>query len=636
MPKPTKESQLSKETQKRIDRHHVASAQRALAAEVIAFESLSGPVKNATYELVQHVTLAPEAGRVQAAHAGIKQASTALQANYEQAAKASLSHARRLAMLQVESEAVEAQALIKQLMGVEVDLGGLMQIMGDEALDSATASAAANSVATKWQNSKLARIASSQLQGEAASKLLQGLANNGAVQSTVDLHASTLSFGAYGAQHHKAWNELAPGSKQPLAFKRPVEPVPFPLEPRDEDSPFGSGPETGLPYGWGEAMMQIWSAILDRKTCPTCWALDGSMVPIGKDWPGAGKPPLHPRCRCIPIALFVPEALSRKLPGIQIDYDQLKADIRDYMRGSSLKLGEGARHARSYIEEALQGKSPAVLTKRLQDRRGYFPGPNNPPKPKPPKGGPILPSSAQRKAEAAKKAAEKEAAAQARARLAAERAKVKAEQAAAREKLIAESADFASKHGKTVGDFSIAKTKLAGSPVYDLVGGQHLGDGDLEIIRNGRKLTVTIKTAVGDVARYYDLDGLSVEHAYLFLNEAAQGKGLGTKIVLAQAEQYRKLGLKTVHLDAVDVGRYNWPKMGFRPPPETERKLVSGFRRWARKQGIEVPDSLETAPQIARFSAKGQKLGKEYLLKHSGMAKVNGYSATVDEILMSR
>lgn len=390
--KPKNQSQLSKATKARIDAHHAASAQRALGAEIIAFESLNGPVKGATYELVQHVAAAPDAQKVQAAQAGIKQVSTTLQQNYEQAAVKSLGHARKLAMMQVESEAVEAQALLKQLMGVDIDLGQLMQIMGDDVADAATASSAATSAASKWQNSKLAQIGSSQLQGEAANQMVKALANNGAMQPVLELHASTLSFGAYGAQHTKAWNELAPGAKQPIGLKNPVEPVPWPLPPAEGDSPFDSGPEQGLPYGWGEGMMQIWSAILDRKTCATCWSLDGSMVPIGKEWPGFGKPPAHPRCRCIPVTLFIPEALSVKLPGIQIDYGQLKADIKDYMRGSSLKLGEGARHARAYIAEALQGQSPSVLTKKLLERKSYFPAPGKP-GPKPPKGGPILPST---------------------------------------------------------------------------------------------------------------------------------------------------------------------------------------------------------------------------------------------------
>lgn len=385
MAKPTKESQLSEATKKRIDAHHVASAQRAVAAEVIALEKLGDPVKAATSELIQRVAVVPDAQKHSTAVSALTSTSKNLEQAYEQAAMTSLGHARRLAMMQVESEALEAQAILKQLTGADVHLGALAEIIMDAELDAAKAHAAAGSMASKWSNSQLQQIATSQLKGEAAGQVLRRIAAvNGGMQSTVDLHASTLAFGGYGQQHTKAWNEIAPAAKRPMALRRPVDPVPFPLPPTDEEG-FGTGGETGLPYGWGEGMMQIWSAILDRKTCPICFELDGNMVPIGKPWPGVGEPQAHPRCRCIPVTMFVPEAMSNRLPGIQIDYAELKADIKDYMQASTIQLGLGARHAQDYIREALQTTSPQALTRRLVERRGYFP---NKPKPKAPKGGP--------------------------------------------------------------------------------------------------------------------------------------------------------------------------------------------------------------------------------------------------------
>lgn len=41
-----------------------------------------------------------------------------------------------------------------------------------------------------------------------------------------------------------------------------------------------------------------WNAILDPKTCPVCWALDGTEAPFPAAFP-QGPPPLHPYCRCI-------------------------------------------------------------------------------------------------------------------------------------------------------------------------------------------------------------------------------------------------------------------------------------------------------------------------------------------------
>lgn len=43
-------------------------------------------------------------------------------------------------------------------------------------------------------------------------------------------------------------------------------------------------------------ILKVWDAVLDRRTCPTCSSLDGTIVALGE--PFAIEQPAHPRCRC--------------------------------------------------------------------------------------------------------------------------------------------------------------------------------------------------------------------------------------------------------------------------------------------------------------------------------------------------
>lgn len=44
-----------------------------------------------------------------------------------------------------------------------------------------------------------------------------------------------------------------------------------------------------------------WSAALDDRTCPVCWAMHGTITPVGEDFA------THPNCRCSPEPVLVPE-----------------------------------------------------------------------------------------------------------------------------------------------------------------------------------------------------------------------------------------------------------------------------------------------------------------------------------------
>jgi len=62
---------------------------------------------------------------------------------------------------------------------------------------------------------------------------------------------------------------------------------------------------------WFPAMLKMWDATLDRKTCPRCERLDGKIRPWGVDFSGHAEPPVHGRCRCVCIFVASPLFLGR-------------------------------------------------------------------------------------------------------------------------------------------------------------------------------------------------------------------------------------------------------------------------------------------------------------------------------------
>ena len=47
-----------------------------------------------------------------------------------------------------------------------------------------------------------------------------------------------------------------------------------------------------------------WSALLDHRTCPICKSLDGTYFEPGDSALAELKPPIHPNCRCILVAVL--------------------------------------------------------------------------------------------------------------------------------------------------------------------------------------------------------------------------------------------------------------------------------------------------------------------------------------------
>lgn len=107
-------------------------------------------------------------------------------------------------------------------------------------------------------------------------------------------------------------------------------------------------------------LFKVFSAILDRLTCPRCIRADGEIVEANKPFK-AGTPPLHPNCRCIVEHLIVPK--PERLEDIAIDYELFKQELADVIAENRIISD---RQALKFASESLGDKrSPVVLTKRF-------------------------------------------------------------------------------------------------------------------------------------------------------------------------------------------------------------------------------------------------------------------------------
>lgn len=226
-----------------------------------------------------------------------------------------------------------------------------MPAHGGAEVDAAAGHQTGMSMAAAWGQTATAAITLWRRNGADPSALPRITVDTPAIEHRIERHAVTQSLDAYNDEVRHAWKRLA-------------------LDDSGDDS------EEGLPYGWRHTTFRVWSAVIDRKTCKHCFALDGEMVPVGKEFSGDSTSPLHPFCRCQELAVVVPEFAQRKLPGVQIDYQQLKADVQDYFR--TVEPGAlGRSHIGDYLHQAVIGArartSPETLLTKLHSRvsQGY-------------------------------------------------------------------------------------------------------------------------------------------------------------------------------------------------------------------------------------------------------------------------
>jgi hypothetical protein len=119
-----------------------------------------------------------------------------------------------------------------------------------------------------------------------------------------------------------------------------------------EDSPLAPG------------MFKVWSAVLDRKTCPFCFGKDGQTVRLHESF--GETPPVHPHCRCLLEYVRVPH--PERLIDIEFDYSAFKDEAADLIREHR---AVSDRHAAGFLRDSMGARrSPEVLTEKF--RRGAY------------------------------------------------------------------------------------------------------------------------------------------------------------------------------------------------------------------------------------------------------------------------
>jgi ribosomal protein S18 acetylase RimI-like enzyme len=95
---------------------------------------------------------------------------------------------------------------------------------------------------------------------------------------------------------------------------------------------------------------------------------------------------------------------------------------------------------------------------------------------------------------------------------------------------------------------------------------------------------------IGDYTRDIDLDDHKASSSYFKLHRGDTGKGVGKKLLAANVEMYKKMGVESVRVHAnIDVGGYAWAKYGYVPTkadwPELAEVIDRNIRRMSSGGG---------------------------------------------------
>jgi hypothetical protein len=329
-----------------------------MAAEDLARRHIREPIADATRHLIQRVAAESDVASVKrAVFGGVRSLTDALSSAASHAVETARGQARSLAGSQA---AADLSAFAKRATehGFRVashPLAALPALTTTREHDAAVSNQAALSLAHRWSSEALGNYVQWKRGAGGTDGLvrrLQGVGQRGGLDNLIETQAITHSVDAYADEHALTWRRIA----EQIA-----------------GTDFGPTGEHIEPASrWGEGLYEMNSAILDRRTCGYCYDRDGEMVRAGNERDGA-RAPFHVRCRCEPVMIFIPEAAVKAMPGVELGYELLKQDVREYARGSTLSLGEGKRHAQEFVRDALAGSSHAALAEHLAGRRSWFP-----------------------------------------------------------------------------------------------------------------------------------------------------------------------------------------------------------------------------------------------------------------------
>jgi hypothetical protein len=323
-----------------------------MASEDISRTVLREPVEQATRNLI--VRIATESPDPRAIKRTLYRSVHALSSELADSAASAVAtarmHARDLATGQAESD-LAGFVLKAQAAGFEASVPMLNLRIVTSELDAAIANQAGLAIAHRWSSQVLGTYVSWKRNGDGVdgfARALGGVVGTPALESgtgvgaLVETQAITQSVDAYADQHALLWREAAgqiPGTTLYEAG--------------------GGGAAGSAVLSWGGGLFDIWSAMMDRNTCARCAALDGESVPVGQDWPGVGRMPLHPRCLCQPVSVWVYDAAVAQLSSGDMDLNDLRSDLKTHMQETALSADREA--ATDHVQRAMSGFGPLRL-----------------------------------------------------------------------------------------------------------------------------------------------------------------------------------------------------------------------------------------------------------------------------------
>lgn len=333
-------------------------------------------------------------------------------------------------------------------------------------------------------------------------------------------------------------------------------------------------------------------SVLDSRTTLICssrhglkWKLDG-YEPIGHDKTFM-SPPLHWRCRSIIVSVLDVEA---ETPEVNFTdwFDSLSADKQEQLFGKGrAQLWRAGRISQS---DLLNQNGRPLTLKELKTEHGDLAR------------APVLSNRKQFLADP--------------------------DTAAAANFFNVGPERFADLAEDMLGDFG---EKLAGQ----IEGAVYPGSGQMELqLRGGPITNMNRRFTKGR-------DGsIEVYHAYLSIDKAAQGSGLGASIMRGSREVYKALGVKKITVTAnIDVGGYTWARFGFAPRDMKafRRTMLDSARNSLAAGKIEAVDLADIESILNRTTdewripydlagltgAHGKKIGKEVMLDTTWRGEVN-------------
>ena len=117
-------------------------------------------------------------------------------------------------------------------------------------------------------------------------------------------------------------------------------------------------------------------------------------------------------------------------------------------------------------------------------------------------------------------------------------------------------------------------------------------------------------------------DGLIMQHHEFFINGNKQHAGVGTEFLANCEKQYRKMGIKKIEIEqAVDVGSYIWPSMGYDFQKKSGlikmRKCFTHFL--VKYHGFDIERALKEVSRMnhswdfVRAKVDGKPVGKQFV-----------------------